>query len=258
MKQLYYYLCCWVCVVSANVMAVSDHATQDLSIDIKQVAPGVWSHTSSYLYPNGVKFPSNGLIVQNGDTLTLIDTAWGEIKTQQLLIEIKKQINLPVSHAVVTHAHSDRAAGVDILEAQGIEVWAHPLTKKLTIEYGLPVPDHAFSELEKDGSQITFNNFQVLFPGAGHAMDNLVVWLPEQKILFGGCAVRAISAKSVGNVKHGDAHSWLAMTQQLVKQFPEAKLVVPGHGDVGGVELLSHTQSLLNVHLNNHALNKRL
>ncbi len=257
MKQFYNYLCCWLCVISLNAMAVSDHAVQDLSIAIKQIAPGVWSHTSYYLYPNGVKFPSNGLIVRNGETLTLVDTAWGEVKTQKLLNEIKKQINLPVSHAVVTHAHSDRAAGVDILEAQGIEVWAHPLTKKLTVEYGLPVPNHVFSELEKNNSQVAFNNLQVLFPGPGHAMDNLMVWIAEQKILFGGCAVRATSAKSVGNVKHGDAHSWLAVTENIIKQFPQATLVVPGHGDVGGIELLSHTQSLLHVHLNTHALNKR-
>lgn len=255
MKRFYAFLWFCLCVFSFNALA---HSTEGTSIDIKEIAPGVWTHTSYYIYPNGVRFPSNGLIIKNGEALTLIDTAWGEIQTTQLLTEIKKTLDLPVSHALVTHAHSDRAAGVDVLEAQGIEVWAHPLTKQLTIEHGLPVPNKAFAVLEKANSQVDFQNLEVLFPGVGHARDNLMVWLPQQKILFGGCAVRAISAKNIGNVKHGDAHSWLSITKNMAQQFSEAKLVVPGHGDVGGVELLSHTQTLLNVHLNSSALNKRL
>ena len=249
MKQFYYYLCCCVCAVSLNAVAINESEPQDLSIDIKQIAPGVWSHTSYYLYPNGVNFPSNGLIVQNGDALTLVDTAWGEIKTEKLLNEIKKQINLPVSHAVVTHAHSDRAAGVDVLEAQGIEVWAHPLTKKLTIEYGLPVPNKTFTKLNKAGDSVILNNLEVIFPGPAHAMDNLLVWLPQQKILFGGCAVRAKSAKSAGNTKHGDVHSWISVTQKMAERFPLAKIVVPGHGEPGGLELLTHTKQLVEQHL---------
>lgn len=249
MKQFYFYLCCWLCVVSVNVVAVGESATQDAVIKIKKIAPGVWSHTSYYLYPNGVNFPSNGLIVQNEDSLTLVDTAWGELKTQKLLMEIKKTINLPVSHAVVTHAHSDRAAGVDILEAQGIEVWAHPLTKKLTIEYGLPVPNNTFSKLDKPGDSVVLNNLEVIFPGPAHAMDNLMVWLPQHNILFGGCAVRAQSANSAGNTKHGDVHSWLSVTQKMADRFPLAKIVVPGHGEPGGLELLTHTKQLVKQHL---------
>ena len=268
MKIFYFYLCCWLCIVSFSAQAKTElaatesTATESLAkesgIVIQEIAEGVWTHTSYYHYPNGVQFPSNGLIVKEGESLILVDTAWGEIKTLQLLTQIKKQINLPVHHAVVTHAHSDRAAGVDVLEAQGIDVWAHPLTKTLTTEHGLPVPNKVFKGLEQSNSQVDFHNVKVLFLGAGHAMDNLIVWLPGQKILFGGCAVRATSAKSVGNVKHGDAHSWLKITDNMAKQFSHAKLVVPGHGEVGGTELLSHTQTLLHVYLNSHALNKRL
>ena len=119
MKRFYAFLWSFLCVFSFSALA---NSTEGTSIDIKEIAPGVWTHTSYYIYPNGVRFPSNGLIIKNGEALTLIDTAWGEIQTTQLLTEIKKTLDLPVSHALVTHAHSDRAAGVDVLEAQGIEV----------------------------------------------------------------------------------------------------------------------------------------
>ncbi|MCK9414641.1 MAG: hypothetical protein M0Q53_20230 [Prolixibacteraceae bacterium] len=31
---------------------------------------------------------------------------------------------------------------------------------------------------------------------------------------------------------------------KLIRQFPNAKIVVPGYGDFGGVELIKHTREL--------------
>ena len=45
-------------------------------------------------------YPSNGLIVRDGDELLLIDTKRGCENTAALLAEIEKQIGLPVTRAV--------------------------------------------------------------------------------------------------------------------------------------------------------------
>ena len=45
-------------------------------VTITALDEGVWLHTSYYTYPSGTRFPSNGLIVKEGNSLTLIDTAW--------------------------------------------------------------------------------------------------------------------------------------------------------------------------------------
>jgi len=220
-------------------------------IKITKVDSGVWMHTSYYVYPSGIKFPSNGLIIQEGSELTLIDTAWGELQTVNLLKSIKLKINLPVTKAVITHAHGDRAAGVDFLESIGVEVYAHPLTKKLTIEQGSSVPDRTFKGLDEAGTSIKFGSFNVAFPGAGHTVDNLMVWLPEKRILFGGCAIRAMSFKSAGNTAHGDIHSWLKIIKRSKNIYGNAKMVVPGHGEIGGVELLEHTEQAITNAINN-------
>ena len=209
------------------------------NVEITKIGDGVWLHTSFYIYPNGVKFPSNGLIIKEGQSLTLIDTAWGELQTVNLLSVIESQIKLPVTKALVTHAHSDRASGVDVLESKGVKVFSHPLTKQLTIEQGAPVPDNVISELKEEGSLVKFGSFEVFFPGAGHAMDNLMVWLPKRKILFGGCAIRSLDSKSAGNIVHGDINSWLKITKQLKDKYNDASLVVPGHGKVGGLSYLA-------------------
>lgn len=240
-------------VITLLTFSTNSKAESESNIRITKLDEGVWLHTSYYVYPNGVKFPSNGLIVKEGENLTLVDTAWGELQTVKLLAEIELKIKLPVTKALVTHAHSDRAAGVDVLEAAGIKVFSHPLTQKFSIEQGAPVPDNVINELKEAGSSVNFGSLNVFFPGAGHALDNLVVWLPQKQILFGGCAIRALSANSAGNTAHGDIDSWLIITKQLKNKYKTAAMVIPGHGEVGGIELLSHTEELIIDTINQHS-----
>ena len=80
--------------------------------------PMVFGRISPTQSFDGAVYPSNGLIVRDGDELLLIDTAWGAKNTAALLAEIEKQIGLPVTRAVSTHFHDDRV-GVDVLRAAG-------------------------------------------------------------------------------------------------------------------------------------------
>ncbi|MFW6078319.1 MAG: hypothetical protein ACODAE_01780 [Gemmatimonadota bacterium] len=84
----------------------------------------------------------------------------------------------------------------------------------------------------------------MFYPGPGHTRDNLMVWLPERGILFGGCAVRAASATSAGNVAHADTLEWPRAVARALERYGSAGRVVPGHGEIGGPELLEHTRSL--------------
>ena len=220
-------------------------AESDSDIQIRRLAEGVWLHTSHYVYPGGTRFPSNGLIVKDGEGLILVDTAWGELKTVALMNAIELEIGLPVTKAVVTHYHSDRAAGVDVLEARGVKVFSHPLTQRFTIEHGLPVPDNTLDSLVKPGAVTTLGKLQVFFPGPAHSMDNLMVWLPNEHILFGGCAVRAGASTSAGNTSHGDIESWVQVMSFVSERYSDAKIVVPGHGEPGGVDLIDHTSRLV-------------
>ena len=43
----------------------------------------------------------------------MVDTAWTDDQTAQILNWIKQEINLPVALAVVTHAHQDKMGGMD-------------------------------------------------------------------------------------------------------------------------------------------------
>lgn len=241
-KQGWLRVACWVLALQ---LLVPGFVESEPTIQLRKLATGVWLHTSGYVYPSGTEFPSNGLIVQEGEELTLVDTAWGELATLELLEAIRAVLHLPVRRAVVTHFHGDRAAGVDVLESRGIEVLAHPLTQRFAIEYGMPVPDKTLEALTERGGAVTVGRLQAFFPGPAHTLDNLMVWLPREKILFGGCAVRARQANSAGNTAHGDLKSWLRVLDEVRENYGEAVMVIPGHGEPGGLELLSHTSRLV-------------
>lgn len=213
------------------------------TVKLKHIAPGVWMHTSYHLYKE-MLVPSNGLIVKTNDHLLLVDTAWGVSSTKKLLTIIDKKIGLPVQKAIVTHFHNDRTAGVDFLEAHGIEVYTHPLTPTLAKEVGNPVPNHVLRKLKKPGSAIKFGPVEVFYPGPAHARDNIVVWVPNRHIIYGGCAIRNLETTTLGNTADADVTNWPTAIKRIQTRYSDIEIVVPGHGKPGGPELLEHTLQL--------------
>lgn len=210
------------------------------AVRLTAIADGVWIHTTWGDY-QGTAVPSNGLIVRDGSELVLVDTAWGaELETEALLAAIEKEIGLPVREAIITHWHDDRLGGGNALARRGIPFRAHRLTRRIAIEKGLPVPE-ALEEVAEPGSAATAGGVEIFYPGPGHALDNLVVWVPARKVLFGGCAVRAAATSSKGNLSDANVEEWPRSIRRVIDRYPEAEIVVPGHGAHGPNTLLQHT-----------------
>lgn len=85
---------------------------------------------------------------------------------------------------------------------------------------------------------------EVYYPGPAHTRDNVAVYLPKQAVLFGGCIVKAVNSTTLGNTAEGDALKYPESLQKLIERYPNASVVIPGHGEWGGVELLQHTLRL--------------
>lgn len=224
-------------------------ATSLKPVTIEPLTENTWLHISGAKFGKDKYYYSNGLIVKRGDSLILIDTAWGAAQTRELLALIKQQINLPVTAAIVTHWHDDRAGGSDVLKSAGIEVFAQPMTLKLAKVNNKPVPENAILELAQAGKKVSWQGLELLYPGPAHSMDNIVVWLPQQKMLIGGCAVRSLGAKNLGYTDDGDVSSWPQAIEHIESHFNHADIVVPGHGKVGDNKLFSHTKQLAQKHL---------
>lgn len=160
---------------------------------LEQLHPDVWVHISTQLY-QGMPVPSNGLVVRDGDGLLLVDTAWGEAETAALLDAIEAEIGLPVRRAIVTHFHDDSVSGARVLEERGVVVHGTPHTQRLAAEEGNAVPSSRLEGLDEVGSAISLGPVEVFYPGAGHAPDNVVVFVPGAGVFSAGGIVIPDSA----------------------------------------------------------------
>ncbi len=210
---------------------------------VQPVAPGVWRHVSFRWYPATGPFPSNGIVARAaGGGALVIDTAWDDEQTAAVLDWVERDVG-PVSALVVTHAHDDRLGGIREVHARGIETIALQATGAIAVENGWPPVARAVdSGFRLDALGVPGELF---FPGPGHTVDNAVVHLEEPAVLAGSCMVRAAASTSVGNLRDADLSSWPASIRALQRRYGRARVVVPGHGEPGGVELLGHTLDLL-------------
>lgn len=214
-------------------------------VTLSKIADTVWVHTSTYTIPGQSPIPVNGLVIVDGDEVILADAAWGELATLSLLKTVEKEVGKPVTKLITTHHHADRVMGVDAAEWKGVEVFTHPDTPALAAQNGWPVPNTSVAALKQPGSRIKVGNVEVAYPGPGHAPDNLVVYVPSANILYGGCAVRGAESTSLGNIADADLKKWAKSLNWVKATYPDAKLVVPGHGKGADLRLIDHTLELL-------------
>ena len=231
-------------LVAAPAPAVMKSAPLQSTVKLRLLRPGVWIHTSRYVFPDGSVIPANGLVVKEGGGLVLIDTAWGEMLTADLLDEIHREIKLPVRRVIVTHSHADRIAGADLLRKRGIPVFAHPLTCRRAAAVAIAMPSDSIAGLRKPGDAEFVGSVEVFYPGPAHSPDNIVVWVPSARVLFGGCAVKSVDS-NLGNLADADTRAWPDAIHRVMERYHQAEVVVPGHGAEGGRELLTHTLELL-------------
>ena len=217
---------------------------------LQKIAEGVWVHTSTYTFPGGNVVPSNGLVVDDGEGLILVDTAWGELATQVLLDTLKAETGKEVTKLVITNHQNDRLAGVDILERKGVSVFTHPDTPSLSASKNTPTPDTTVAALKEAGARTKSGPIEIGYPGPGHTADNLVVYVPSAKILFGGGLVRGKGQQGLGNITDADLKAWPKSLNWTKQTYGTARLVVPGHGQGAGIDLIDNTLGMLAAKIN--------
>ncbi|MDD3706044.1 MAG: subclass B1 metallo-beta-lactamase [Clostridiaceae bacterium] len=212
-------------------------------VELNRVKDDIWVHTT-YTNYNGYRTPSNGLIIVTSDGLVMIDTPWNNAQTKELIKLTKDKFNKDFSLAIITHAHEDRIGGIDTLLKNNIDTRSTVLTAELAEESGYKKPTPSLDS----NSSIKIGDIaiEVFYPGEGHSVDNIVVWLPKDKVLFGGCLIKDLNSEGLGSTTDANIEQWPISLNKVLEQCSNADTVVPGHGNWGDIELIKHTIKLLN------------
>lgn len=222
--------------ISTNSAVAADALPE---FEIRQLADNVYLHTSYKVVDGFGLVDSNGLVVVVNNAAYIIDTPWSAEDTEKLLAWLEAR-GLSVKGSLSTHFHADRTAGIELLNAKSIPTYASDLTNALLQKAGKTRASHSF----ESNFWLVEDQIEVFYPGPGHSQDNVVVWLPNQDALFGGCFIRAAEATSLGNVSDAFVRQWPASAEKVLLKYGNARLVVPGHGKVGNASLLEHTRAL--------------
>lgn len=217
---------------------------------IERIAEGVWV---------GIPAPGEAAMgaVVDQRRMLVIDTSCYSVFAKRFVDHVVAHEDIDGPTAVfVTHRHVDHFAGADVLAAPII---AHRLTRAGMAAYSQEWLDETLHSWEAKGMilpgliaeprvvlpEITFIDEMAVHVGevevrmkhvGGHTADLSIAYLPRQGILFGTDNVFNGKVPYVGE---GDFTTWIACLQEMA-EWP-IEVVVPGHGALGGVELL-HAQ----------------
>lgn len=190
----------------------------DNDIQLIHLQDSVYVHVTWHHLDNFGRFPSNGLIViRNGQAL-MIDTPMDNDKTERLTKYLKDSMSVDLAKLIISHFHDDCMGGLGYLQSIGIESIANSMTIEKCKEIGLPIPSTSFMDslsFDFKGEQIDCRYF-----GAGHSFDNITVWIPDKEILFGGCLIKSINSRGLGNLSDAVVDDWDMTIEKVIKRYP--------------------------------------
>lgn len=211
-------------------------------LEVVQFSDHVYIYISYIDLETSKHVPANGLIYVNGDEAILIDTPWTNELTTPLVHWIRDTLGVNLKGIVATHWHHDCMGGLAEIHKMGIRSYSHHVTAEIAFTKNLPVPQTTFTDSLV--IEIGDGEVQCHFLGGGHTPDNIVLWIPSEKLLYGGCMIKPLNWSSLGNVTDADLHAYPSTLKKLRLKFSQCETVFPGHGAHGGLELISHTLKL--------------
>jgi glyoxylase-like metal-dependent hydrolase (beta-lactamase superfamily II) len=189
-------------------------------------------------------FISNAAFVVTKDGVLVIDALGSPALARELLAEIRRITPAPVRYVVLTHYHADHIYGLQVFKEAGATVIAHQagreylnsdtaaLRLQASREEMAPAVDAQTRLVPADRwidarttLQLGGLDFVLQPAGPAHTPEDLVVWVPQLKLLFAGDLVFRGRVPFVGQA---DSGRWITALDTLLAF--DARVIVPGHG----------------------------
>ena len=211
----------------------------------QKVMDGVWSAigaTQPATYDNS-GHNNNLSFVITGDGVLVVNAGDNYLLARALHSEIKQLTDQPVKYVVLENGQGHAALGTGYWQEQGATVIAHEDAAHEIEEYAfqlldrmkarnrekamgteVAMPDQTFTGkkvIEMGGERI-----ELIDLGPAHSPGDIVVWLPERKLVISGDM--AFHERMLPVFEHTDTAAWIETWDAFAALG--AELVIPGHG----------------------------
>ena len=217
---------------------------------VEEVADGVYG----YIQPDGSWWINNTGFVAGGTGIVAVDTCSTERRTRAFAEAIRGVSPVPVRALVNTHHHGDHTHGNYLLRPAAII--GHQRCRENVLAFGHPnwagvFTDVDWGDLELDPPFVTFTDRLDVFAddlrielhyigGAAHTDNDVVAWIPDRSVLFAG---DLIFNGGTPFVVMGSVSGSLAALERI--ETFGARVIVPGHGDPCGPEVIGRIRAYL-------------
>lgn len=215
---------------------------------LTEVSPGVYA----YIQLDGSWFLNNtGFLIRRGG-VTVVDTCGTEPRARAFREELRGVTDRPIRTLIDTHHHGDHTWGNFVFPEATII--GHTLCRREMIETGLSIqplfPGVDWGSLEVEPPFVTFDDrltvhvddlrLELIFLGPAHTTNDVIVWVPERRILFSGdlifsgCTPFVVQGSLAGHLRALEALRDLG-----------AETIVPGHGEICGPAVIDDAVAYL-------------
>lgn len=208
------------------------------TLKITQLTANTFVHISYLQTTSFGKVACNGLVFKNNNEVIVFDTPTNDTVSNELIDWVEKSLKSSVKAVVVNHFHDDCLGGLKAFHKRNIASYANAKTLELAKKQGAEVPQNGFDTKQELllGDKKVINQFY----GEAHTIDNIVSHIPSENVLFGGCMVKEVGA-GFGYLGDANTKEWSETVTKVKQAMPDLKYIIPGHGKVGGIELLDYT-----------------
>ena len=190
-------------------------------------------------------FISNAGFVVTPSGVVVVDALGSPILAQKLIAEIKRITSQKVVALIVSHYHADHVYGLQEFKKIGAKIYAQSegrnylssetakqrlIASRIDFAPWVNANTRLISADEwiDQKTQLTIGGVDFLISrvGPAHAPEDLMVYVPSEKVLFAGDLVFRGRIPFVGNA---DSKGWLMALDAIESLDPN--IVIPGHGN---------------------------
>ena len=189
-------------------------------------------------------FISNAGFVVTPKGVVVVDALGSPILAQKLIAEIKKITNQKVVALIVSHYHADHVYGLQEFKKIGAKIYAQgegrnylssETAKQRLIASRIDFAPWVNASTKLIDADVWIDQsytltvggieFKIARVGPAHAPEDLIIYVPSEKVLFAGDLVFRGRIPFVGNA---DSRGWLHALDEIATLNPS--IVIPGHG----------------------------
>lgn len=234
--------------LTAGLVLLAATSTWASALDIVPVGPGAWAIVGETGQRSPANLGNNATfgVVLTADGVVLIDAGASAKGAAEIEATLRTVTDRPVVMVIDTGGQDHRWLGNGYWRAKGARIVASEAAvadqrqrvdmqwaglRALVGDAGLAGTDPAFADRTfRDRLELVVGGtrFDIRHPGRAHTPGDSFVWLPEQRIVFGGDIVFMDRMLGLLPAPLSHAGDWIAAFDAIAALDP--RVIVPGHG----------------------------